>query len=68
MCESFDFLSNKEVQLLISTPPKECSICNFIIENYLMHTSETGYYLITSEMDNSDIEHLEQIFNRKIKS
>ncbi len=58
-------LSDKEVLMLMKTPPRECSVCEYIISDSLFRT-EDGYFISTEWIDDSDIEHLEQIIERKL--
>ena len=60
------FLSGKEVRLLLCTPEKECPVCEWIISKGLGKDKNGEYYIYTEQLDESDIEHLEQIINRKL--
>jgi len=67
---SYDFdkamLSKKELKLLITTPPKECFICDLIVNSALFKDIEGNYWVMVDDLDNSDIEHLEQVIGRKV--
>ena len=64
--EEFVYLTDKEVRLITPNPKNKCEICNDIINNKLIHTNETGYYLLKNEMDTSEITHIEQIIKHKL--
>ena len=59
-------LSKEEVQLLMKTPPNECSICEWIISKGLFKSTDGNWFVTIEQLDNSDIEHLEQIIKRKL--
>lgn len=60
------YITEKELNLIASTPPKECWICDELIKNTFT-TKDGRRYLRYSQMDDSFIEHLEQIINREAK-
>ena len=59
-------LEPNEVKLLTTTPPKECWICESIISKALVRTHEGDYWISVDDLDDSNIEHLDQIINRKL--
>jgi len=61
-------LEPKEVTLLTRTPPSKCGMCESIISNALWKNTEGEYWINVDSLDDSYIEHLEQIINRKLSN
>jgi len=59
-------LSEKELKLLTTTPPKECFTCDQICNSALFKNIEGVYWVMIEAMDDSDVEHLEQVIGRKL--
>jgi len=60
-------LTKEEVLLIASTPPRECWICDYLVEQ--VEKDEEGYYIPESKLFDEGIrEHLNQIIGKEIVS